>query len=935
MPTSPSACTRSVSAGSGERVPRVIDSVEIRARARFGAMLALLVLAAAPPAGAAGAYAPTRVQGGAGSTTAIAGWQIQSSAKAQQGGAEISSAGFSTRGWYAASGRATVMAGLLENGTYRNVFYSDNLRAVAEPDSSGSLFVVPWWYRSEFTLAKGAPGTRTLLRIDGVIARADVWLNGHEVADAATVAGAYPVYEFDVTRWVHAGGNILALRVHPADPRTSLSIGWVDWNPTPPDNNMGPWRGVDVVRTGPVQLRFPQVTATLSLPDLGHAELTVRVQARNLDAVAHEATITGAVAGVSLRRTVHLAPGESRIVSFSPATDPRLLLNHPRIWWPVGMGAHPLYRLRMAALSEGATSDRAEATFGIRSVSSPLTPQGYRRFIINGRPVLIRGAGWAPDMFLRENPQRLAAEFSYIVDLGLNAIRSEGKLEDERFYDLADRLGLMILPGWECCDEWEAAARTGGKPWDAADEKVAVASMASEARLLRNHPSVIAFLIGSDNAPPPKLAKMYLDTLRAADWPLPIIAAASDQGTAETGPSGMKMTGPYAWVPPAYWYAGKLGGAFGFNSETSAGASIPPLADLTRMLAPQQQEALWKYPQIRQYHAAASWSLFSRIAPFDTALAKRYGAPTSLADYVAKAQLDNYDGVRAQFEAFDAHMDAKHPATGVIYWMLNNAWPSLHWHLYDYFLDPAGAYFGAKKANEPLHIQYSYGTRAILLVNHTLTEERGLQADIRLRDLDGRVRYQQHLRHLDLAGNAAREVAHLPAVAGLSRTYFIELGLASAGGRPISRNVYWLSTQPDVLDWARSNWYLTPVRQYADLTALQTLPTAQSAVRATVRREGAEEVATVTLTVPASSRAVALFQQVSIERAAGGPLALPILWSDNDLTLWPGESVTLTARFAAQGAAPPVVAVSGWNVPTRIIPVTIENRTTGAQARHH
>ena len=899
---------------------RVIDAVTIPGRAGLGVVL-LLALVAAPHAGAATAFAPTRVAGGAGSTTAIAGWEIQSSAKAQEGGAAISSAGFSTRGWYPASGRATVMAGLLENGTYPNVFYSDNLRAVAEPDSSGSLFVIPWWYRAEFTLVEGARGTRTLLRLNGVIARADVWLNGHEVADDATVAGAYPVYEFDVTRWVHAGSNILALRVHPADPRTSLSIGWVDWNPTPPDNNMGPWRGVDVVRTGPVQLRFPQVISTLSLPDLGHAGLTVKVQARNLDAVAHEATITGVVAGVSLQRKVHLAPGESQIVSFSPDTDPRLVLRHPRIWWPVGMGAHPLYRLRMVAVIDGATSDRADATFGIRSVRSQLTPQGYRRFIINGRPVLIRGAGWAPDMFLREDPQRLAAEFSYIVDLGLNAIRSEGKLEDERFYDLADRLGLMILPGWECCDEWEAAARTGGKPWDAADEKVAAASMASEARLLRNHPSVIGFLIGSDNAPPTGIARMYLDILHAADWPLPIIAAASDQGTAETGPSGMKMTGPYAWVPPVYWYAGKLGGAFGFNSEASAGASIPPLADLRRMLSPQQQEALWKYPQMRQYHAAASWSLFARIAPFDTALAKRYGAPTSLADYVAKAQLENYDDVRAQFEAFDARMDATRPSTGVIYWMLNNAWPSLHWHLYDYFLNPAGAYFGAKKANEPLHIQYSYESRAILLVNHTLTDERGLQADIRLRDLDGRVRYERHLQHLDLPGNEAREVARLPAVAGLSRTYFIELGLASAAGQPISRNVYWLSTQPDVLDWKRSTWYLTSMRQYADLTALQALPTAQSEVRASLRREATEAIATVTLTVPASSKGTAFFQHLSIRRSAGGEPALPILWSDNDITLWPGESRTMTAHLAIPAGATPVVEVSGWKVANRNYPL--------------
>ena len=511
------------------------------------------------------------------------------------------------------------------------------------------------------------------------------------------------------------------------------------------------------------------------------------------------------------------------------------------------MGAHPLYQLEMNATVDGAISDKTSATFGIRSVSSHLTKQGYIQFVINGKPVLIRGAGWAPDMFLRDDPKRMEAEFSYVLNMGLNTIRSEGKLEDTRFYDLADRDGIMILAGWECCDKWESAAKTGGEPWDAADEKVAAASMESEARLLRNHPSVIGFLIGSDNAPPPAIAKMYVDTLHAEDWPLPIVSAAVPQGTAETGPSGMKMDGPYGWVPPAYWYADKLGGAFGFDSEVSAGASIPPLEDLNRMLSPQEREALWKYPELRQYHASAAWSVFAKITPFNTALAQRYGAPKNLEDFVAKSQLENYDNVRAQFEAFNAHMDAANPSTGVIYWMLNNAWPSLHWHLYDYFLNPAGAYFGARMANEPVHIQYSYDTRAIMLVNHTLTREHGLRAMIRVRNLDGSVRYERRLQRIDLDGNTARQLAMLPALADLSRTYFIELELASADGKSISRNVYWLSTQTDELDWANSNWYLTPVTRYADLTSLQSLPTATSEVRATLRHEGVEDVATVTL----------------------------------------------------------------------------------------
>jgi exo-1,4-beta-D-glucosaminidase len=898
-------------------------------------VVALALLARASLAPAEGVYSPTRVDGGLGSATTIAHWQIQSSAKAQQSGAEISSAGYSPGEWYPVSGRATVMAGLLENGTYKNVFYSDNLRAVEEPDSSGNLFVIPWWYRTEFTLVEGGRETRTLLRINGIIASADVWLNGSLVAERAAVAGAYPVHELDVTRWVRAGTNTLALRVHPADPRSSLSIGWVDWNPTPPDNNMGPWRGVDIVRRGPVEIGSPQVTSTLSLPDLSRAALTVKVQARNLDASAHEATITGVVAGVSLRRTIHLDAGQTQTVSFSPKSDPGLDLKAPQVWWPIGMGAHPLYTLQMAAAVDDVISDRASATFGIRSVSSHLTQDGFNQFVINGKPVLIRGAGWAPDMFLRDDPKRMETEFSYVVNLGLNTLRSEGKLEDSLFYDLADRNGIMILAGWECCDKWESWAKTGGEPWNAADEKVAQASMASEARLLRNHPSVIGFLIGSDNAPPAAISKIYVDALHAADWPLPIIAAAVPQATPETGPSGMKMDGPYSWVPPAYWYADKLGGAFGFDSEVSAGASIPLLADLNRMLAPQELEALWKDPQARQFHASAAWSIFANIEPFDTALAKRYGAPKSLEDYVAKSQLDNYDNARAQFEAFNAHMDAAKPSTGVIYWMLNNAWPSLHWHLYDYFLNPAGAYFGAKIANEPLHIQYAYDTRAIMLVNHTLNREHGLRAVIRVRNLDGSVAYERRLKDIDLKGNGAQQLAVLPALNGLSRTYFIELELASAVDKSISRNVYWLSAQTDELDWAHSTWYLTPVTQYADLTSLESLPAATATVRATIQHGGAEDIASVTLTAPPSSKAVALFQHVSIKRSAGGEPVLPILWSDNDVTLWPGESLTLTAHFATAGAATPVVEVTGWNVPTISVPVAIESRTAASQEIHH
>jgi exo-1,4-beta-D-glucosaminidase len=239
----------------------------------------------------------------------------------------------------------------------------------------------------------------------------------------------------------------------------SLSIGWVDWNPTPPDNNMGPWRGVDIVRTGPVQIRSPQVTSTLSLSDLSRAALTVKVEARNLDASAHDATITGVVAGVSLRRTIHLAPGQTQIVSFSPDSDPGLDLNHPQVWWPVGMGAHPLYSLRMAASVDDAISDQASTTFGIRSVSSHLTPQGYHQFVINGKPLLIRGGLGAGHV-----PVTMPSAWRRSSVTSEPRSTPSAAKASWRTAIFADRDGIIVLAGWGVLRQIESWAKTGGEP---------------------------------------------------------------------------------------------------------------------------------------------------------------------------------------------------------------------------------------------------------------------------------------------------------------------------------------------------------------------------------------------------------------------------------------------------------------------------------------
>ncbi|MDV9175433.1 exo-beta-D-glucosaminidase [Streptomyces sp. W16] len=867
------------------------------------------------------AQAPvTAVRSTAGTATPLSGYAIQSSAKVTDSPAAVSSPGYRATGWYPAGARSTVLAALIADGVYADPFYSTNQQKIPKAD-----FQVPWWYRSDFTVADATK--RTYLDFSGVISAADVYVNGKRVAKAADVNGAYTQHELDVTSLVRSGTNTVAFRIRPNDPDKNLTMGWIDWLQPPPDENMGIVRDVLVRRGGPVALRDAHVVTKLAVPSLATADLTVKARVRNDSGAPVTAQVSGSIDSRTFATTVSLAAHRTKTVTFA------VHLNSPKVWWPAGMGGQPLYGLDLTASVNGVPSDTAHQTFGIRDVRAPLNSAGDRQYRINGRKLLIKGGGWSPDEFLRWDRTYVEDRLKYALDLGLNTIRLEGHIEPDEFFDLADRYGILTLPGWECCDKWEGQVNgeERGDPWTAADYPVAKASMAAEAARLRDHPSVISFLIGSDFAPDATIEKTYLDALKAADWKTPVVAAASDNSSPISGSSGMKMTGPYDWIPPNYWYAKREGGATGFNSETSAGPDIPTLDTLRRMMTPAELATLWKNPNAKQYHRSPS-PVFNTLKLYDNALTGRYGPPTSLTDYVRKAQLAQYENVRAQYEnvraQFEAYernaTDATKPATGVVYWMFNSGWTSLHWQLMDRYLDQGGAYFGAKKANEPLHIQYSYDDRSVVVVNNRNASARQLTARATLFDTDGTQKYDRKAVGVKVSGGGAHSTAlTLPSsVAGLSSTYLVRLTLTDASGKEVSRNVYWLSGKPDTLDWAHTDWYYTPTTSYADLKGLNSM--AQVPVSATASTAvGTDGTSTTTVTVRNSGkgRTPSLLTDVHLVDSVGRPV-LPVRWSDNEVSLWPGESKTLTVTYRTSdlhGSAPRV-RVSGWNTPERTVP---------------
>jgi exo-1,4-beta-D-glucosaminidase len=862
-------------------------------------------------------------------------WFIQSSADLQAEGTAISTVGFPSSNWYPATVPTTVLSALVQDQVYPDPYTGMNLRSI--PGTTYPIFedfsniMMPpaspfrrsWWYRTEFKLPPDYKGKLIWLAFDGINYRANVWMNGVRIASSDDVVGTWRLFQLDISSVAKTGeSNALAVEVFPPQPH-DLAITLVDWAPMPPDKEMGLWRDVHVFATGPVALRAPAVLTKLNLPTTDQASLTVRAELTNAVKTPIDAVLKGRIENLNFEQSVHLAPMETKVIRFTPENFPQLKVSNPRLWWPAQVGKQELYPLDLSVETQNEVSDEAHIRFGIREVTANLDEKGHRLFQINGKNILIRGAGYSFDMMLRSSPERQQQELNYVRDLNLNAVRMEGKLETDHFFDLADQMGIMILPGWCCCDQWE-----NWPTWDKENEFIAANSMRDQIRRLERHPSVITFLYGSDFAPPPKVEQMYLGIMRELDWPNPSISSAGARNTT-VGPSGVKMTGPYEYVPPLFWYVDtRHGGAFGFNTETSPGPAIPPIESLRRMLPP---DHLWPIDSVWQYHGGG---MSHTLNVFTEALDRRYGPSNSVEEFALKAQVQAYEAHRAMMEAYGRN---KYTSTGIIQWMLNNAWPGMIWHLYDWYLRPGGSYFGVKKACEPLHVQYSYDDHSVAVVNSYYKPFTNLKITAKVYDLNMTEKFSKQV-DLSVGPDSSTRALTLPTLGGLSTTYFLALTLES-DGQTRSNNFYWLSTREETLDWGRqeldtsgeydiSTW--TPTKSFADYTSLNKLPRVDLDAKAQYKKSVEESITTVTLHNPSSTLAFAVHLKVNrssnhrvSREAPQDDEILPVLWQDNYFALLPGETrqVTATYRMQEKDNSIPTVELEGWNVNPKTVEV--------------
>ncbi len=841
----------------------------------------------------------------------------------------ISESDFNTVEWFDAVVPGTVLGSLASTGVIEDPYFGINMQ-----DVDYEQFKQPWWFRTSFELDAEDVNKIVSLRFNGINYRADLWVNGKKVAGKDEFAGTFRMFTFNINDYVVEGENTMALKMwQHAD--GEFSIGFVDWNPLPRDRNMGIFREVFLEVNEGVKIRSPFVHSKVNKETLNEAELFIQAELIN----SSDKTIDGILRvdyeiGV-VEKQVSVKAGETLTCNFNPEDFAQLSVKDINLWWPNGMGDASLYNLKTEFIAENAVIDKVDKKYGIREITSYLNEDKNRAFEVNGKFVLIKGGGWVDDLLLQDTKESVEAQLKYVHHMNMNSIRCEGFWgKDENLYDLCDEYGILVMIGWNCHWEWDEyllkpTHEKYGGAFNDEDINLLADSWFDQMMWLRNHPSIYVWMLGSDKLPAPELERNYIKQFNKYDPSRPYVTSAGGAGTEDnnivaevplvseiSGPTGMKMLGPYAYTPPYYWFTDtQLGGGYGFNTETCPGPSIPPLASLKKMLP---EESLWPIDTTYwEYHTGRN--AFKTLDRYRKALNNRYGKSNSVEEFAFKSQLSNYELMRPMFEAFIAH---KPKSTGLIQWMLNSAWPELYWQLYDTYLQPNGSFYAVRKACNPVHAIYRYGFDDIYFGNEDLQDAENVTVKIRIFDINSKEIFTDKWTG-DIKTNISKFVYKLPEIKNITSVYFLDLRVFDKDNNEVDNSIYWLSTKKDIIDWEAAkklDWpYYSPSKQYADYTALDKLPKVELDYEYLYEKDG--ETGKVTLIVTNPTSTIAFFTFFDLVDAETDMPILPVFWNDNYITLLPGEERTYNATYnlVDSEGSKPVIKVKAWNVDNTIV----------------
>ncbi|MFY0256159.1 glycosyl hydrolase 2 galactose-binding domain-containing protein [Chitinophaga sp. 30R24] len=838
------------------------------------------------------------------------GWQCMNVAMVKTTGQELSDPNYHLSGWLAATIPGTVLTTLLNNKQVPDPMYGMNNEKIPDIYHIGRNHYT-YWFVNDFNEKPATGNGQVWLHFRGVNDGCDIYLNGHRLT-ATTHYGAYLRQTYNITPWLAKNGkNRLAVIVYPSaypgnpnggqggdgtiakNVAPQYTAGW-DWIQPMRDRNTGIWDKVTIERTGAVRIKDPQVITRVPgvrKPEEPQAPAIIQVGATLENATA--ASVTGVLRytlqGNTIDKKVTLAPHATIVVQL-----PDLMLKQPLLWWPAGYGPQQLYQLQLQFLDNGRRDDTENVEFGIREIQTYWNAHTRSREVaVNGQRIFIKGGNWiTSDAMFRFSQERYDAEVRFHRDMHLNLIRIWGGSLTERpeFYEACDKYGLLVFQDFwmsgDCNGRWQDPLKKEDQ-WSRRqypdDHSLFLESVADQVKMLRNYPSLAFWCGGNEITPPADIFNAMKDTLLPALDGTRYFFDYSNSDSMSYNSLGGNGDGPYGIQTIAHFWNERT---FPFNSEVgSVGAGdyeslerFLPAESLVTPDATGKTEAVWNYHKYIAYNNA--------IDP--------YGKTTDLKEWANKAQLANYDQYRALMEGFSAHMWDWY--TGVIIWKTQNPWTALRGQMYDYYLDPNACLYGTRKGATPLHVMYNPVDGMVMAVNNTFNYARNLMLELKAYDMQG---HDTLLTQVFVEVGPSMVQPYLSVKEAIDQLrakqgVFFSLRLFNASQEVVDENLYWL---PD----AAGNY-----------SGLQQMPAANN-ITLTAHQSAADSI-TVTLSNPAGAP-LAFFNRLSLVNASSKKRILPVFYSDNYITVLPGEKKTVTisgAMVNRAGAA--LIEVYGHNV---------------------
>ena len=892
-------------------------------------------------------------------------WRLKSSTQVTPLGNVLSLPTYQTHDWYQATVPTSVLGALVKAGVYPDPHF--DLNDLKIPDASDNLnkrlglskysyikgvanpFKDPYWFRTTFLVPAHQKGRRTWLNFDGINYRADVWVNGKQVADHKNMAGMFLRFKYDITPFVAVGKeNAVAVKIYQVDNVGTPSPGYLfqpfgqargqgqeifrdvtlkfmagwDCSPVVRDRNMGIYQNVYLTYTDDVKIEHPYIVTDLQLPDTTNAYLTVSAELRNagtavcrgvlrgtidlekeIDFCTYKKQMPGTMPTVVFERAVEIPAGQTITVAFTPKDYTQLHIRNPHLWWPNGYGMQYLHKLKLTFEMNGKVSDEQTTTFGIRKITSTLKERDGehgRIFWVNGKRIFSRGGFIQPDMLLDMNRKRMYDEARLLALAGVNMIANEDMPSPpEEVMETYDKYGLLMWEVFFQCWTSYPGTETFKNP---TDTKLALRNMYDVVKRYRNHPSLVLWCMQIETIIREELYVPLREYIRQNDPTRPVIATSShgwdvDKETPYIKPdlpTGMtdENAPDYTWYPHPYYYNKVLEVKDQMFRNEMGVPAVSTLASMKKYiyrLGKGEKTAYYPLDSVWAYHDA--WDSICcppesyAYKPYDEAIRREFGQPQSAEDYIRWAQYVNAGSYRAMYEAANHRMwDI---TTGVMLWKLNATWPQVLWQIYDWFLNPNAGYFYAKKALEPLHIQMNEHNRMVAVINTMHRSHEKLTADVRLYDFNMNIVWQQQ-QPLSIGEDCYKELFTLPQPKEITPVYYARLLLKDGNGKVVSENFYWLSADGK-----------------NDFRAITQMPKVDLQLTSTTTTKDNDIV--MRIKVKNSTNRLAFMHRLMITKGDSEDEVLPTFWTDNFLTIFPGEEREVMATFARQdleGATP-------------------------------